>query len=300
MSGKRLRIPARAAGTVAARGRTARPVTVTRAVARAVATGAHATKPAPGGARVGAATATRWRSAHDLDHLQTARGPVGLQTLGAPGVQPGCVEVIEHRSRDQDLLALGRVDHASGDVHVDTQIVAPELARPAPAGPRARPRACAGGGPRPRSSPPRPGPRGRRRDAAGPGGPWPPASPRGPGHRLRAPRGRRSRWRPPVRCPREPSCFEDKEGRSTGGCPLGAVRRQKRGPHDGRPLEVAGAGFEPAKAEPTRLQRVPFDRSGTPPGAGQSSVEAREAAPRTMAASVPIRSRTPRTSSPPR
>jgi hypothetical protein len=32
---------------------------------------------------------------------------------------------------------------------------------------------------------------------------------------------------------------------------------------------MAGAGFEPAKAEPTRLQRVPFDRSGTPPGAGQ-------------------------------
>ena len=29
---------------------------------------------------------------------------------------------------------------------------------------------------------------------------------------------------------------------------------------------MAGAGFEPAKAEPTRLQRVPFDRSGTPPG----------------------------------
>jgi hypothetical protein len=29
---------------------------------------------------------------------------------------------------------------------------------------------------------------------------------------------------------------------------------------------VAGAGFEPAKAEPVRLQRTPFDRSGTPPG----------------------------------
>ena len=33
--------------------------------------------------------------------------------------------------------------------------------------------------------------------------------------------------------------------------------------------DMAGAGFEPAKAEPTRLQRVPFDRSGTPPGARQ-------------------------------
>ncbi len=33
---------------------------------------------------------------------------------------------------------------------------------------------------------------------------------------------------------------------------------------------MAGAGFEPAKAEPTRLQRVPFDRSGTPPGAADS------------------------------
>ena len=30
---------------------------------------------------------------------------------------------------------------------------------------------------------------------------------------------------------------------------------------------MAGAGFEPAKAEPQRLQRCPFDRSGTPPGA---------------------------------
>src|SRR5207248_1543704 len=29
--------------------------------------------------------------------------------------------------------------------------------------------------------------------------------------------------------------------------------------------DMAGAGFEPAKAEPMRLQRIPFDRSGTPP-----------------------------------
>ena len=29
--------------------------------------------------------------------------------------------------------------------------------------------------------------------------------------------------------------------------------------------EVGGAGFEPAKAEPTDLQSVPFDRFGTPP-----------------------------------
>src|SRR5262245_63779913 len=29
---------------------------------------------------------------------------------------------------------------------------------------------------------------------------------------------------------------------------------------------MVGAGFEPAKAEPTGLQPVPFDRSGTPPG----------------------------------
>jgi hypothetical protein len=32
-----------------------------------------------------------------------------------------------------------------------------------------------------------------------------------------------------------------------------------------RHSEMAGEGFEPSKAEPTRLQRVPFDRSGTPP-----------------------------------
>ena len=34
---------------------------------------------------------------------------------------------------------------------------------------------------------------------------------------------------------------------------------------------VAGEGFEPSKAEPTRLQRVPFDRSGTPPGSQENS-----------------------------
>jgi len=28
---------------------------------------------------------------------------------------------------------------------------------------------------------------------------------------------------------------------------------------------VEGAGFEPAKAEPSDLQSDPFDRSGTPP-----------------------------------
>ena len=34
---------------------------------------------------------------------------------------------------------------------------------------------------------------------------------------------------------------------------------------------MVGAGFEPAKAEPTGLQPVPFDRSGIPPGGGQFS-----------------------------
>ncbi len=33
-------------------------------------------------------------------------------------------------------------------------------------------------------------------------------------------------------------------------------------------LLMAGAGFEPAKAEPTDLQSVPFDRSGIPPEQG--------------------------------
>ena len=34
---------------------------------------------------------------------------------------------------------------------------------------------------------------------------------------------------------------------------------------------MAGPGFEPGKAEPMRLQRIPFDRSGIPPGASESS-----------------------------
>ena len=38
---------------------------------------------------------------------------------------------------------------------------------------------------------------------------------------------------------------------------------------------MAGAGFEPAKAEPRRLQRLPFDRSGTPPGRPQDSDQPR-------------------------
>src|SRR4051812_44028804 len=36
-------------------------------------------------------------------------------------------------------------------------------------------------------------------------------------------------------------------------------------------VSMVGAGFEPAKAEPTGLQPVPFDRSGTPPGTGEFS-----------------------------
>ena len=31
---------------------------------------------------------------------------------------------------------------------------------------------------------------------------------------------------------------------------------------------MEGAGFEPAKAEPSDLQSDPFDRSGTPPACG--------------------------------
>ena len=36
--------------------------------------------------------------------------------------------------------------------------------------------------------------------------------------------------------------------------------------------QVGGAGFEPAKAEPTDLQSVPFDRFGTPPTHVRKSV----------------------------
>ena len=35
---------------------------------------------------------------------------------------------------------------------------------------------------------------------------------------------------------------------------------------------VEGEGFEPSKAEPTNLQSVPFDRSGTPPTGKAHSV----------------------------
>src|SRR3954454_12202857 len=37
-----------------------------------------------------------------------------------------------------------------------------------------------------------------------------------------------------------------------------------------RSVKVAGAGFEPAKAEPANLQSAAFDRFATPPGAARS------------------------------
>src|SRR5690349_3256506 len=36
---------------------------------------------------------------------------------------------------------------------------------------------------------------------------------------------------------------------------------------EARARGMAGPGFEPGMAEPVRLQRIPFDRSGIPPGA---------------------------------
>ena len=79
----------------------------------------------------------------------------------------------------------------------------------------------------------------------------------GPSH-VRAQSARPRSWRRELRCPRVGA-----ELVRVGGCSvLGPRAGRGRGRRD-----MAGAGFEPAKAEPTRLQRVPFDRSGTPPGA---------------------------------
>src|SRR3954453_23418533 len=47
---------------------------------------------------------------------------------------------------------------------------------------------------------------------------------------------------------------------------------------------MAGAGFEPAKAKPTGLQPVPFDRSGTPPRA----VNSRGPAPQPALCPLPL------------
>src|SRR3954452_7054629 len=43
-----------------------------------------------------------------------------------------------------------------------------------------------------------------------------------------------------------------------------------KSPRISRGARVVGAGFEPAKAEPSGLQPLPFDRFGTPPGARAS------------------------------
>src|SRR6202008_5077395 len=52
------------------------------------------------------------------------------------------------------------------------------------------------------------------------------------------------------------------------GRPCGGGLNGGHGPARTRPGDrpMAGAGFEPAKAEPRDLQSRPFDRSGTPPG----------------------------------
>ena len=58
---------------------------------------------------------------------------------------------------------------------------------------------------------------------------------------------------------------------------------------------MAGAGFEPAKAEPRDLQSRPFDRSGIPPGAAESSDETRRTnrQTRTRSRSVVLRTTEP-------
>src|ERR1700683_5148471 len=45
---------------------------------------------------------------------------------------------------------------------------------------------------------------------------------------------------------------------------------------------MAGEGFEPSKAEPTDLQSVPFDRSGTPPRAARSVARRLGGVPQTL------------------
>src|ERR1700760_2767840 len=61
-----------------------------------------------------------------------------------------------------------------------------------------------------------------------------------------------------------------------------------------RTAEVAGPGFDPGKAEPMRLQRIPFDRWGIPPGAPESSERRPNGGP-----SAAIRRRSPPAPSPP-
>jgi hypothetical protein len=85
--------------------------------------------------------------------------------------------------------------------------------------------------------------------------------------------------RKPLRVARRArACVSMRSSRSSGSETMtfaeahftGTVRRLPPWPdyiqYCQRWILVAGEGFEPSKAEPTRLQRVPFDRSGTPPG----------------------------------
>ena len=127
--------------------------------------------------------------------------------------------------------------------------------RPAP---RSRPRSTGG-----RRTSHLPGSRRRRRRAA--------ASNVGcVSRRLTAPRNRVTRS-PPSRTAASSSLAAAVSIACARACssePIGTVE-DKHGPltpiSGGRQAAMAGAGFEPAKAEPTDLQSVPFDRSGIPP-----------------------------------
>ena len=72
----------------------------------------------------------------------------------------------------------------------------------------------------------------------------------------------------------------EREARGHARAAVGAADRGLGGRVEGRAAAtlvriMGGAGFEPAKAEPMRLQRIPFDRSGIPPNVNSRIVKRR-------------------------
>ena len=62
-------------------------------------------------------------------NVEIARGSVGTQPLGAPGAQPGGVDARQEDVGDEHLPGLGGVAHTRGDIDVDPEVVAAQLAR---------------------------------------------------------------------------------------------------------------------------------------------------------------------------
>lgn len=71
-------------------------------------------------------------AAADAHDVQVARGSVGAQSLGAAGPHAGHVDPGHARVGDEHVTGAGGVAHARGDIDIDAEVIAAELARGEP------------------------------------------------------------------------------------------------------------------------------------------------------------------------